>query len=60
MLRILLFLILLMAKKKRGRKKATDPKLEVRFWLEASAIEYNGGMDRFIEKCIANAKTIGC
>jgi hypothetical protein len=39
-------------KKKVGRKNATDPKIQVSFYIETSTINANGGMDNTKEMCI--------
>lgn len=38
-------------KETRGRKKLADPKVELRFWIEGSAIKANNGIESSIEKC---------
>lgn len=39
-------------KAKRGRKPATDPKVQVCFWVNSSFVEAAGGMIECREKCI--------
>jgi hypothetical protein len=44
-------------KSKAGRKKSTDPAIQVAFYVKTSTVERHGGMDATRERCIKILET---
>lgn len=45
-------------KSKGGRKPASDPKVQVAFWIEKSKVASVGGMEKARERCIRHINDV--